>query len=90
MHGIDLDHDLQKPSVVDFLRSLWLDRKVIMFRGQDHLTKDGLIKLAERFGELGAHHGERDHIPSGIPTPKEYPDVLSLVSNEKHPGAASE
>ena len=90
VHGIDLDQDLQEPGVVAFLRSLWLDRKVIMFRGQDHLTKDGLIKLAERFGELGAHHGERDHIPSGIPTPEEYPDVLSLVSNEKYPGAASE
>ncbi len=57
VHGIDLDQDLQEPGVVDFQRSLWLERKVIMFRGQDHQTKDGLIKLAERFGELGAHHG---------------------------------
>ena len=90
VHGIDLDKDLNKPGVVDYLRNLWLDRKVIMFRGQEHLTKDGLIEVAEHFGELGAHHGERDHIPSGLPTPKEYPDVLSLVSNEQNPSAASE
>ena len=90
VHGIDLDKDLNKPGVVDYLRNLWLDRKVIMFRGQEHLTKDGLIEVAEHFGELGAHHGERDHIPSGLPTPTEYPDVLTLVSNEQNPSAASE
>jgi taurine dioxygenase len=90
VHGIDLDKDLRQPGVVDFLRNLWLDRKVIMFRGQERLTKDGLIELAEHFGELGAHHGERDHIPSGLPTPEAYPDVLNLISNEKYPSAASE
>ena len=90
VHGIDLDKDFNKPGVVDYLRNLWLDRKVIMFRGQEHLTNDGLIEVAEHFGELGAHHGERDHIPSGLPTPKEYPDVLTLVSNEQNPSAASE
>jgi taurine dioxygenase len=90
VHGIDLDQHLQEPAVVDFLRGLWLKRKVIMFRGQQHLTKDGLIQMAEHFGELGAHHGERDHIPSGLPTPEDYPDVLSLISNEKYPSAASE
>ena len=39
---------------------------VIMFRGQEHLTRDGLIKFAEYFGELGAHHGERDHMQARL------------------------
>ena len=59
-------------------------------QGQEHLTRDGLIKFAEHFGELGAHHGERDHIPSSPQTPEGYPDVLPIQSGEKHPGAASE
>lgn len=90
VHGIDLDRDLESPEMVSFLRELWLERRVIMFRDQQHLSRDGLIRFAERFGELGAHHGERDHIPSSPQTPSDYPDVLQLQSGEKTAGAASE
>ena len=90
VHGIDLDRDLEHAELVQFLRELWLERRVIMFRDQQHLTRDGLIRFAEYFGELGAHHGERDHIPSGPRTPEGYPDVLPIQSGEKYPGAASE
>jgi taurine dioxygenase len=90
VHGIDLDRDLGQAEMVQFLRELWLERRVIMFRNQQHLTRDGLIQFAERFGELGAHHGERDHIPSGPQTPEGYPDVLPIQSGERYPGAASE
>ena len=90
VHGIDLDQDLEKSEVVQFLRDLWLERRVIMFRDQTHLSRDGLIRFAEHFGELGAHHGERDHVPSAPPTPEGYPDVLPIQSGEKNAGAASE
>jgi taurine dioxygenase len=90
VHGIDLDRDLENPEVVQFLRNLWLERRVIMFRDQQHLTRDGLIRFAERFGDLGAHHGERDHIPSTPETPEGYPDVLLLQSGQNRAGAASE
>ena len=90
VHGIDLDKDLDQVEMVEFLRELWLERRVVMFRDQQHLTRDGLIRFAEHFGELGAHHGERDHIPSAPQTPEDYPDVLPIQSGEKHPGAASE
>ena len=90
VHGIDLDRDLEHVEMVRFLRALWLERRVIMFRDQQHLTRDGLIRFAEHFGELGAHHGERDHVPSAPQTPAGYPDVLPIQSGEKHPGAASE
>ncbi len=90
VHGIDLDKDLDQLEMVQFLRELWLERRAIMFRDQQHLTRDGLIRFAEHFGELGAHHGERDHVPSAPRTPEGYPDVLPIQSGEKHPGAASE
>ena len=80
VHGIDLDRDLENPEMVQFLRDLWLERRVIMFRDQQHLARDGLIRFAERFGELGAHHGERDHVPSAPQSPDGYPDVLLLQS----------
>lgn len=90
VHGIDLDRDLEHAEMVRFLRELWLQRRVIMFRDQQHLTRDGLIRFARSFGELGAHHGERDHIPDGPRTPEGYPDVLPIESGEERPGAASE
>ncbi|MDG2278802.1 MAG: TauD/TfdA family dioxygenase [Pseudomonadales bacterium] len=90
IHGIDLDQDLDQVGIVEFLRALWLERRVIMFRDQQHLSRDGLIRFARCFGELGAHHGERDHVPSGPQTPQDYPDVLQIRSEENHPNAASE
>lgn len=90
VHGIDLERDLEDSVVVQFLRTLWLERRVIMFREQQHLTRDGLIRFAEHFGELGAHHGERDHVPSAPRTPEDYPDVLPIQSGENQPSAASE
>ncbi len=89
VHGINLDRDLGNPEMVRFLRELWLERRVIMFREQQ-LTRDGLIRLAERFGELGAHHGERDHVPSAPRTPQNYPDVLPIESDEARAAAAAE
>ena len=85
VHGLELDKDLEDEQVVSFLRQLWLERRVIMFRGQEHLTRDGLIKFAKHFGELGAHHGERNHVPSAPQTPEGYPDVLPIQSGEKNP-----
>lgn len=90
VHGLDLAQDLADPAVVEFLRELWLARRVIMFRDQQHLTRDGLIRFAQQFGVLGAHHGERDHIPTGPSTPEGFPDVLRLESDENQASAASE
>ena len=32
VHGLDVDSDLDEEEVVTFLRALWLERRVIMFR----------------------------------------------------------
>ena len=90
VHGLDLTQDLEDENVVKFLRDLWLERRVIMFRDQQHLSREDLLEFAEHFGVLGAHHGERDHIPSAPRTPEGYPDVLPIESGENQAGAASE
>ena len=93
VHGIDLAQVIDNPSMIQFLRELWLERRVIMFRGQEHLTREEMVRFAECFGEVGAHHGERDHVPGsdgkGPTTAPGFPDMLVLRSGEKSAGAAS-
>ncbi len=95
IHGIDLATDLEDPEVVRFLRELWLDRRVVVFRGQMHLTREQMVEFAERFGEVGAPFGEREHMPNSpfdlnqqIKVP-DIPDMLVLPSDETVPNAAS-
>ena len=87
VHGLDLQTDIENPEIITFLRQLWLDRRVIMFRDQAHLTRLDQVRFAECFGELGSHHGERDHVPlvpDWPPTPEEHEDILLIISDEKN------
>ena len=59
VHGIDLAKDLDDPAMVSFLRNLWLERRVIMFRDQNHLTPRQQVDFASHFGEIGVRYGER-------------------------------
>ena len=95
VHGIDLAVDLDKPGMVAFLRALWLERRVIVFRGQAHLSREQMVTFAEHFGEVGAPFGEREHMPNSpfdlnqqIKVPN-IPDMLVLPSDETVPNAAS-
>lgn len=90
VHGLDLAKPLD-PGTLSFLKNLWLSRKVIFFRGQKHLTRQQHVKLAEQFGVVGSHHGERDWIPDfgkdGVLI-KDCPDMAYLLSTEDAPSAA--
>ena len=95
VHGIDLATDLNNPEMVSFLRELWLERRVIMFRNQGHLSREQMVAFAQHFGEVGSRYGEREHVPNSphdlshpIDVPG-FPDMLVLTSDEKVPGAAS-
>ena len=95
VHGIDLAKDLDQPEVVRFLRELWLERRVIMFRNQNHLTREQMVNFAAHFGEVGEPYGERQHIPNS-PTDLNGRlkvngelTMLVLTSNEAVPGGAS-
>ena len=95
IHGIDLNRDLSNPKVVNFLRTLWLDRKVVVFRNQGHLSQEDLVAFANYFGEVGAPFGEREHVPNSphdlnqqVKVPN-IPDMLVIPSDEIVPNAAS-
>ena len=95
VHGIDLATDLDDPEMVSFIRQLWLDRRVIAFRNQGHLSRQQLVEYAEKFGEVGAQFGEREHVPNSPfdlnqqVTDPNIPDLLILPSDEHVPNAAS-
>jgi taurine dioxygenase len=95
VHGIDLATDLDDPEMVKFLRDLWLERRVIMFRDQDHLTPQQMVVFAEHFGEVGLQYGEPGHEPNSHESVSHLinvpgiPNMLVLISDEKAPGAAS-
>ena len=95
VHGIDLARDLENPEMVSFLRELWLKRHVVVFRNQNHLTREQMAEFAERFGAIGAPFGEREHVPNSpydlnqqIKAP-EVPEMLILPSDEAVPNAAA-
>ena len=105
IHGLDLaEHlDLDDPErdpdpnaeLIVFLRALWLQRRVLAFRGQGHLSRQQMVQFARHFGEVGAQYGERRHKPNSphilghqVAAPG-IPDMLILPSDEAVPGAAS-
>uniref|UniRef100_A0A7S2FYZ2 TauD/TfdA-like domain-containing protein n=1 Tax=Alexandrium andersonii TaxID=327968 RepID=A0A7S2FYZ2_9DINO len=93
IHGVDLA--ALTPELVEFIRSIWLQRKAVFFRGQSHLTRKQHVDLANTFGTVGAHHGERDWVPENDhvtlerSTPNGFPDIISIYSDEKSRHAAS-
>ena len=95
IHGIDLAEDVVgNADMVTFLRNLWLDRKVIMFREQNHLTPLQMKAFAMSFGDVQARFGEKGHRPnSAIRTNllkiPEVPEMLVLISDENAPSAAA-
>ena len=95
VHGIDLAKDLEDTHVVAFLRELWLERRVLLFRDQSHLTRQGMVEFVGHFGELGLPFGESEHVPNSpydlnqqVKDP-EIPNMLILPSDETVPNVAS-
>ena len=94
VHGIDFAQPLS-PTLVHFLRELWLERRALVFRDQGHITREQMVTMAEYFGEVGAPFGEREHVPNSpvdlnqqIKVPG-IPDMLVLPSDEDVPNAAA-
>ena len=93
VHGIDLAKDLSD-KMVTFLRQLWLDRRVLGFRGQQHLTQLQMKAFAEKFGQVQARYGEKGHEPNtptvghNIDVP-DVPEMLTIMADETAAGAAA-
>ena len=95
VHGIDLAEDLDDPRMVRFLRELWLERRVIGFRNQNHLSREQMADFAGRFGQIGLAYGEPGHVPNSHDDinpqveVRGVPEMLVLPSDEFVPAAAS-
>ncbi len=95
VHGMDLATDLDNPEVVTFVRQLWLQRRVIAFRGQEHLTRQQMVQFVERFGFVGMPFGEKDHVPNSPydlnqqVRDNDIPNLLVLPSDATVPNIAS-
>lgn len=72
--NVDLASDLDE-SVVAALKELWLNRLVLVFRGQ-RLDDDALIRFSSRFGELDPPGPN----PFGRPINPENP-LINIISN---------
>ena len=72
VHNIDLAEVSDEQ--VAMLRDLWLQRKVLFFRGQRHLTREQHVAFASKFGDIGGTHGERENEPSAELTGKRSRD----------------
>ena len=74
IHGVDLAN-LTEPEL-RFLRKVWLERKVIFFRKQGHLTHQQHLDFARHFGDVQGTCGEWDREPSKANTGKLGPEGL--------------
>ena len=101
VHGVDLAS--LSDEEVAYIRQVWLERKVVFFRNQEHLTHEGMDRLARSFGVTGGTHGELENEPGEmtgsvvkkIPgVSKSFPHIVSISSSagienfDAAPGAA--
>jgi taurine dioxygenase len=72
VHGLDLRRPLS-PATVEFLRKLWLARKVIFFRDQS-LSEEEHIRFGRYFGDLEVFLGNKDS-----PNPTRHAELLVMA-----------
>ena len=101
VHGVDLA-SLSEEEVA-YIRQVWLERKVVFFRNQEHLTHGDMDRLARSFGVTGGTHGELENEPGEmtgsvvkkIPgVSRDFPHIVKINSSagienfDAAPGAA--
>ncbi|MFM1813405.1 MAG: hypothetical protein RLZ98_100 [Pseudomonadota bacterium] len=79
--GIDLRHPLSKEDAAE-IYSVFLNRTVIVFRGQD-LTQDELVRTTASFGELGEYDRPAEFHNAG--QRRTHPRVM-LITNIREDG----
>ncbi len=87
IHGVDVANptDVQ----VEQIWRLLMDRKVVFFRDQGHITQEEHIGFAKRFANIGMAFGRQQALAANRRLPQEHPEILRLYSDEAHPFAAS-
>ena len=68
------------PELIEEIKKLWLDHKVLVFRDQN-ITREEHIAFGRCFGELEIH--------PFAPSPESYPEIVKIKSDDKVQYAAS-
>jgi len=69
--------------------SLLMERKVVFFRDQGHITRDQHIEFGRRFAKVGLAFGRQQALSAGNNSPDDHPEILKLYADEPRPFAAS-
>jgi taurine dioxygenase len=83
--GIDLNEPLT-PGQAEVVRQAWARHMVLRFRGQQHLTLEGLIAFSRNFGPLDRRPIRSN--PDMSPAHDELPPEITVISNVKVAGKA--
>lgn len=86
VHGVDLANPTHEQ--VERIHSLLMERKVVFFRDQGHITRDEHIAFGKCFAKLGLAFGRQTALGANKP-PADHPEILRLYADEAHPFAAS-
>jgi len=84
VRGVDLSRPLAEEEV-GAIREAWLDRLVLLFRGQT-LTDDQLVAFARRFGALEFPPSKLLNYSQGSGQKTEVPLEINVISNVKENG----
>ena len=87
IHGVDMANPTG--AQVGQIWRLLMDRKVVFFRSQGHITRDDHIAFAKRFANIGMAFGRQQALAANRDMPRDHPEVLRLYSDEARPFAAS-
>lgn len=87
IHGVDMANPTD--AQVRHIWRLLMDRKVVFFRDQGHITRDEHIGFAKRFANIGMAFGRQQALAASRNLPLDHPEVLRLYSDEVRPFAAS-
>ena len=86
IHGVDMANPT--PRHVKRIWSVLMERKVVFFRDQGHITRDEHIAFGKRFADVGFAYG-RQRALAVSNSPPDHPEVLRLYADEARPFAAA-
>ncbi len=87
IYGIDLASPTD--AQVEDVWNLLMERKVVFFRDQGHITRDQHIEFGRCFAKVGLAFGRQQALSAGNDSPDEHPEILKLYADEPRPFAAS-
>lgn len=86
IHGVDMASPTD--AQVKQIWRLLMERKVVFFRDQGHITREEHIAFGRRFADVGLAFGRQRALADNNSLP-DHPEILRLYSDEAHPFVAA-